>query len=74
MFGCSYEKIADTTCSATAIRDRRNEWIALGIFTDLERIVFDAYDRLIGLQLEDIAVDGVSPKRQAAARSLAAAD
>ena len=30
-FGCSYEAIADTTCSATTIRDRRDEWIKLGV-------------------------------------------
>jgi hypothetical protein len=26
-FGCSYQAISDTTCSATAIRNRRDEWI-----------------------------------------------
>jgi len=26
-FGCSYEAIADTTCSATTIHNRRDEWI-----------------------------------------------
>jgi len=31
-FGCSYQGIADTTCSATTIRDRRDEWIRLGVF------------------------------------------
>jgi transposase len=25
-FGCSYQGIADTTCSATTIRTRRDEW------------------------------------------------
>ena len=29
-FGCSYEQIADCTCSATTIRDRRNEWNRVG--------------------------------------------
>jgi transposase len=62
VFGCSYQKIADTTCSATAIRERRDEWIALGIFTELERIVLDAYDRIIGLELADVAVDGCITK------------
>ena len=28
-FGCSYQGIADSTCSATTIRDRRDEWIKL---------------------------------------------
>jgi transposase len=31
-FGCSYQAIADTTCSATTIRNRRDEWIRLGVF------------------------------------------
>jgi transposase len=31
-FGCSYEAIADSTCSATTIRSRRDEWIGLGLF------------------------------------------
>jgi hypothetical protein len=26
-FGCSYASIADCACSATTIRDRRDEWI-----------------------------------------------
>ena len=36
-FGCSYQAIADITCSATTIRDRRDEWIALGVFDQLAR-------------------------------------
>ena len=27
-----YEKVADTTCSATTLRDRRDEWILAGLF------------------------------------------
>ncbi len=30
-FGCSYEGIADTTCSASTLRTRRDEWIRLGL-------------------------------------------
>ena len=30
VFGCAYEKIADASCSATTLRDRRDEWIGLG--------------------------------------------
>ncbi|GAA0742077.1 hypothetical protein GCM10010199_68360 [Dactylosporangium roseum] len=30
-FGCSYEAIADTTCSASAIRNRRDEWLHLDL-------------------------------------------
>jgi transposase len=57
-FGCSYEAIADSTCSATTIRNRRDEWIELGIFAELKRIAVEAYDRIVGLALQDIAVDG----------------
>ncbi|MCW2877261.1 MAG: transposase [Sphaerisporangium sp.] len=35
-FGCSYQAIADTTCSATTIRSRRDEWIKLGVFAQQE--------------------------------------
>ena len=48
-FGCSYQSIADTTCSATTIRDRRDECIAVGVFTALARIARDAYDCIVGL-------------------------
>ncbi|MET9663647.1 IS5 family transposase [Streptomyces sp. NPDC006510] len=57
-FGCSYEAIADTTCSATTIRSRRDEWIRLGVFAEFKRIALDSYDRIVGLVLDRIAVDG----------------
>ncbi|MFV5998537.1 IS5 family transposase [Streptomyces sp. NPDC056231] len=57
-FGCSYEAIADTTCSATTIRNRRDEWIRLGIFARLKQIALESYDRIVGLILDQIAVDG----------------
>lgn len=61
-FGCSYEQIADATCSATTIRNRRNEWIELGIFATLKQIALAAYDRIVGLVLDDLAVDGCITK------------
>ncbi|MFJ9683696.1 IS5 family transposase [Streptomyces sp. NPDC101194] len=57
-FGCSYEAIADTTCSATTIRSRRDEWIQRGVFAELKQIALDSYDRIVGLILDQIAVDG----------------
>jgi hypothetical protein len=57
-FGCSYEGIADRTCSATTLRTRRDEWIGLGVFGALARIAREAYDRVVGLVLDAIAVDG----------------
>ena len=61
-FGCSYEGIADAACSATTIRNRRDEWIEAGVFSQLKQIALDAYDRIVGLALEDIAVDGCITK------------
>ncbi len=61
-FGCSYASIADCTCGATTIRDRRNEWIKDGIFADLKTIARESYDRIVGLALRDIAVDGCITK------------
>ena len=61
-FGCSYVSIADCTCGATTIRERRNEWIRAGIFADLKTIARESYDRIVGLALADIAVDGCITK------------
>jgi transposase len=61
-FGCSYEAIADSTCSATTLRDRRDEWIGLGVFAALARIARESYDRIVGLLLDHLAVDGCITK------------
>src|SRR5918999_5457406 len=58
VFGCAYHKIADESCSATTLRERRDEWIELGVIDALREVVLEAYDRLIGLELLDVAVDG----------------
>ena len=62
VFGCAYWRIADATCSATTLRRRRDTWIALGIMDRLQALALDAYDRMIGLELGDIAVDGCITK------------
>ena len=61
-FGCSYESIADCTCGATTIRERRDEWIRAGIFAKLKTIARESYDRIVGLVLEELAVDGCITK------------
>src|SRR5690348_18356473 len=61
-FGCSFVSIADCACGATTIRERRNEWIRAGIFADLKTIARVSYDRIVGLALADIAVDGCITK------------
>ena len=58
VFGCSYARIADSTCSATTLRTRRDAWIDADVFTTLEQLALEAYDRMIGLDLADVAVDG----------------
>jgi transposase len=62
VFGCGYRRIVDATCSATTLRRRRDEWIALGLAEQLRLLVLAAYDRLFGLELEHLAVDGCTTK------------
>ena len=62
VFGCAYRRIADEECSATTLRERRDEWIACGAMETLRRIALEAYDRFIGLELADVAVDGCITK------------
>jgi transposase len=61
VFGCGYRRIADTTCSATTLR-RRDQWIALGLADQLRLLVLAAHDRLFGLELAHLAVDGCTTK------------
>jgi transposase len=62
VFGCGYERIADATCSATTLRRRRDEWTAAGVFERLRVAALDAYERMIGLDLADLTVDGCITK------------
>lgn len=58
VLGAAYQKISDTTCSATTIRRRRDEWIDAGIFPALEQLCLEAYDRFEGLDLDNLCIDG----------------
>jgi hypothetical protein len=60
VFGCEYRRIADAACSATTLR-RRDEWIALGLVDQLHRLALAAYHRLLGLDLDHLAVCRASP-------------
>ena len=62
VFGCAYERIADASCSESTLRRRRDEWIELGLMERLRQICLEAYDRLIGLELSEVAVDGCVTK------------
>ena len=58
VLGAAYEKIADDNCSATTIRRPRDEWVDAGIFARLEQICLNSYEKVIGLDLENLVVDG----------------
>jgi transposase len=62
VFGCGYRRIADSTCSATTLRRRRDEWITAGVADQLHLLVLATYDRLFGLELEQLAIDGCITK------------
>jgi transposase len=62
VFGCAYWRITDDSCSATTLRRRRDEWIGYGVMESLRQIALDVYDRMIGLELRDVAVDGCITK------------
>jgi transposase len=62
VFGAGYRRIADERCSATTLRRRRDEWIAAGVMDRLEHLARAGYDKLIGLELDDVAVDGCTTK------------
>ena len=56
VFGCGYRRIADSSCSATTLRRRRDKWITAGV-AELRLAVLAAYEQLFGLELEHLAVD-----------------
>lgn len=60
--GSGYERIASPGCSDRTIRRRLQEWAALGLAETLHALVLAQYDRLIGLDLADLAVDGCITK------------
>jgi hypothetical protein len=62
VFGAGYERLADSSCSATTMRRRRDEWIRLGVWGPAEAACPDAYDQMIGLDRADLAVDGFTTK------------
>jgi transposase len=62
VFGCAYEKIADRSCSATTLRRRRDEWIASGAIDSLRTMALESYDRMVGLEPSELAVDSCITK------------
>lgn len=60
--GSGYERISAPGCSDRTIRRRIQEWARLGLTERLHELALEQYDRLIGLGLEDVAVDGCITK------------
>ena len=56
--GSGYERLASPGCSDRTIRRRLDEWATAGLGPELLRIGLHADDRMIGLDLDDLAVDG----------------
>jgi len=52
------EAILDHTVSDTTLRARRDEWIDAGVFDALFDQALGAFDRVIGLDLADVSIDG----------------
>ena len=52
------ESLLDFKVSDTTLRTRRDEWIAAGVFDELCREALAGFDRIIGLDLTEVAIDG----------------
>lgn len=60
--GSGYERVASPGCSDRTIRRRVHAWADAGLTQQLHTLVLVHYDRMIGLELEDILVDGCITK------------
>jgi transposase len=60
--GSGYERIATPGCSDRTIRRRVHVWATAGLMSQLHALVLAQYDRLIGLDLRHVCVDGCITK------------
>ena len=60
--GSGYERIASPGCSDATIRRRLKDWAAAGLSERVHALALQAYDRMLGLELGDLAVDGCITK------------
>jgi transposase len=61
VLGCSWvdtEKLFRREASDTTLRKRRDLWVAAGVFARLFDEALAAYDKVIGLDLSEVAIDG----------------
>ena len=59
--GCSWEdaeRLMGGVVSDTTLRARRDEWIDAGVFDAIADEALSAYDKIIGLDMSEVAVDG----------------
>ncbi|HEY5109320.1 MAG TPA: IS5 family transposase [Acidimicrobiales bacterium] len=63
--GCSWvdaEQLVGGEVSDTTLRSRRDEWEKAGVFDRLVEEALSAYDKIIGLDLTEVALDGFQHK------------
>lgn len=66
--GCSFEdaeRLCGNKVSDTTVRSRRDEWIEAGVYEAIAAEALAAYDRIVGLDLSDVALDGSQHKAPA---------
>jgi transposase len=64
--GCSWDVAGRLSrTSESTLRRRRDEWLAAGVFVGLVEEAIAGYDRIVGLELDDLAVDGSQHKAPA---------
>src|SRR3954447_6994881 len=56
--GSGYERIATGACSDRTIRRRLKDWASWGLATELHARCLAAFDKMIGLRLGDVSIDG----------------
>jgi hypothetical protein len=60
--GSGYERVATSGCSDRTIRRRLDDWAEAGIGEQVLRAALAGYDQMIGLDLDDLSVDGCITK------------
>lgn len=59
--GCSWEdaeRLCANKVSDTTVRKRRDEWIEAGVFDSIASEAIGGFDKIIGLDLSDVSLDG----------------
>jgi hypothetical protein len=56
--GSGYERVATAGCSDRTIRHRLDDWAGAGVGEHVLRTALVGYDQMIGLDLDDLSVDG----------------